>query len=113
MILTGGSGTVEELIARADKAVLITCFFYIRSVDPRSLLVTGLTRDGVFWVEGGRIAHPVTNFRWNESLVRVLSNVEAMSETVRTSPHDWKSTTSATPGMIVNDFELSSVSDAV
>jgi len=113
IVLTGGTGSVDDLIARADKAVLITCFFYIRQVDPRSLLVTGLTRDGVFWVEGGEVAHPVTNFRWNESLVRVLKNVEAMSETVRTSPHDWKSTTTAVPGMIVRDFELSSVSDAV
>ncbi|MBW2276351.1 MAG: TldD/PmbA family protein [Deltaproteobacteria bacterium] len=113
IVLSGGSGSVDDLIAGADKAVLITCFFYIRQIDPRSLAVTGLTRDGVFWVEGGKIAHPVTNFRWNESLVRVLKSVEAMSETVRTSPHDWKSTTTAVPGMIVRDFELSSVSDAV
>lgn len=113
VVLTGGSGSLDDLIAGADRAVLITCFFYIRQVDPRSLLVTGLTRDGVFWVEGGKIAHPVNNFRWNESLVRVFKNVEAMSETVRTSPHDWKSTTTAVPGMIVRDFELSSVSDAI
>jgi predicted Zn-dependent protease len=113
IVLTGGSGSVDDLIAGADKAVLITCFFYIRQVDPRSLLVTGLTRDGVFWVEGGKVAHPVNNFRWNESLVKAFKNVEAMSETVRTSPHDWKSTTTAVPGMVVRDFELSSVSDAV
>jgi len=113
VMLTGGTGSVDELITRADKAVLITCFFYIRQVDPRSLLVTGLTRDGVFWVEGGEIAHPVTNFRWNESLVKAFKNVEAMSATVRTSPHDWKSTTTAVPAMIIRDFELSSVSDAV
>jgi predicted Zn-dependent protease len=113
IVLTGGSGSVDELIGKADKAVLITCFFYIRQVDPRSLLVTGLTRDGVFWIEGGKIAHPVTNFRWNESLVKVLKNVRQMSQTVRTSPHDWKSTTTAVPAMIVDDFELSSVSDAV
>jgi predicted Zn-dependent protease len=87
--------------------------WYIRSVDPRTLLLTGLTRDGVFWLENGKISHPVTNFRWNDSPIRVLQQVEAMSESVRASPRDGSASNLWVPALRVKEFELSSVSDAV
>ena len=93
--------------------MLITSLFYIRVVDPRTLLLTGLTRDGVFWIEKGKISHPVTNFRWNESPARVLGNVEAMTAAVRAAPRESMATTLSVPALRVKEFELSSVSDAV
>jgi predicted Zn-dependent protease len=113
LLMEGGSGSLDELIADTPRGVLITSFFYIRFVDPRTLLLTGLTRDGVFWIENGKISHPVTNFRWNESPIRVLQNVEALSASVRAAPREGMDTTLMMPALRVKEFELSSVSDAV
>ncbi len=112
-IMVGGSGTTADLIASTKKGVLITSLWYIRSVDPRTMLYTGLTRDGVFWVENGEIVRPLTNFRWNDSPVAVLKNIEAMSASQRVSPRSWRSNTVSVPALRVKEFELSSVSDAV
>src|SRR5690606_9328921 len=76
LLMSGGHGSLDELIADTRRGVLVTSLFYIRFVDPRTLLLTGLTRDGVFWIEDGKLSHPVTNFRWNESPVRALENVD-------------------------------------
>jgi predicted Zn-dependent protease len=113
LLMAGGSGSIDDLIADTPRGVLITSFFYIRFVDPRTLLLTGLTRDGVFWIENGKISHPVTNFRWNESPIRVLQNVEALSASVRAAPREGMDTTLMMPALRVKEFELSSVSDAV
>ena len=113
VLMSGGKGSLEELIADTKQGVLITSLFYIRVVDPRTLLLTGLTRDGVFWIEKGKISHPVTNFRWNESPARVLGNVEAMTAAVRAAPRESMATTLSVPALRVKEFELSSVSDAV
>jgi predicted Zn-dependent protease len=112
-LMTGGSGSLAELIASTERAVLITSLWYIRGVDPRSMLHTGLTRDGVFMVENGAIAYPLTNFRWNDSPVAVLKNIEAMTAPVQVSPRSWRSASVAVPALRVSSFELSSVSDAV
>ena len=113
LLMSGGKGSLEELIASTERGVLITSLWYIRFVDPRTLLLTGLTRDGVFWLEDGKISHPVTNFRWNDSPIRVLQQVEAMSESVRASPRDGSASNLWVPALRVKEFELSSVSDAV
>lgn len=113
LLMSGGQGSLDELIADTRRGVLITSLFYIRFVDPRTLLLTGLTRDGVFWIENGKVSHPVTNFRWNESPVRVLENVDAMTAAVRTPPRESMDSTVVVPALRVKEFELSSVSDAV
>jgi predicted Zn-dependent protease len=112
-IMAGGTGTTEDLIKSTKRGVLITSLWYIRSVDPKSMLYTGLTRDGVFWIENGEIVRPLTNFRWNDSPVAVLKGIEAMSESARVSPRSWRSNTVRVPALRVKEFELSSVSDAV
>jgi predicted Zn-dependent protease len=113
LLMSGAQGSVDDLVASTARGVLITSLFYIRFVDPRTLLLTGLTRDGVFWIENGKISHPVTNFRWNESPVRVLSNIDAMSASVRAAPRESMASNFVVPALRVKEFELSSVSDAV
>lgn len=113
LIMDGGQGKVEDLIASTRRGVLVTSLWYIRSVDPRSMLFTGLTRDGVFWIENGKIAHPVKNLRWNESLVDVLKNVDAMSAAEQIPPRPWRSATHVMPAMRVKKFTFTSVSDAI
>ncbi|MET0412228.1 MAG: metallopeptidase TldD-related protein, partial [Polyangiaceae bacterium] len=112
ILMQGGQGSLSELIAGTTRGVLITSFWYIRDVDPRTLLLTGLTRDGVFWIEDGKIAYPVRNFRWNDSPVRVLKNVEAMSRSARVLERNGDGSVRV-PALRVKDFELTSVSDAV
>jgi len=113
LLMQGGSGSLDDLIASTKRGVLITSLWYIRFVDPKTLLLTGLTRDGVFWVENGKIAHPVSNFRWNDSPIRVLKNVDAMTKSARTSPREGTASNIWVPAVRVKEFELSSVSDAV
>jgi predicted Zn-dependent protease len=113
LIMSGGKGSLEELIASTERGVLITSLWYIRFLDPRTLRFTGLTRDGVFWLENGQISHPVSNFRWNDSPISVLQKVEAMSQSVRASPRDGSASNLWVPALRVKEFELSSVSDAV
>lgn len=113
LLMSGGRGSLDELIADTRRGVLITSLFYIRFVDPRTLLLTGLTRDGVFWIENGKVSHPVTNFRWNDSPVRVLENVDGMTAAVRAPPRESMDSTVVVPALRVKEFELSSVSDAV
>jgi predicted Zn-dependent protease len=113
VLMDGGKGTLDELIADTQRGVLITSLFYIRFVDPRTLLLTGLTRDGVFWIEDGKLSHPVNNFRWNESPARVLSHIDAMTAPVRAAPRESLAANVVAPAVRVSEFELSSVSDAV
>jgi predicted Zn-dependent protease len=113
LLMSGGRGSLDELIADTKRGVLITSLFYIRFVDPRTLLLTGLTRDGVFWIEDGKVSHPVTNFRWNESPVRVLKNIDGMTAAVRAAPRESMATNISVPALRVKEFELSSTSDAV
>jgi predicted Zn-dependent protease len=113
ILMSGGQGSLADLIASTERGVLITSFWYIRMVDPRTLLLTGLTRDGVFWIEGGKLAYPIKNFRWNNSPVQVLKNIDAMSAAVRVSPRADGFAGMSVPALRVKDFELSSASDAV
>ncbi|RZM29831.1 MAG: TldD/PmbA family protein [Pedobacter sp.] len=106
IVLEGGNQTLEELIKGTEKGILVTRFWYIRSVDPQTLLLTGLTRDGTFYIENGEIKFPVKNFRFNESPVIMLNNVEALGKPVRTG-------SGMIPPMKIRDFTFTSLSDAV
>ncbi len=105
-ILEGGNESLADLIKGTKKGILVTRFWYIRAVDPQTLLYTGLTRDGTFLIEDGKIKHPIKNFRFNESPVIMLNNVEAMGKPVRVNG-------SLIPPLKIRDFTFSSLSDAV
>ncbi|TRZ43167.1 TldD/PmbA family protein [Robertkochia solimangrovi] len=105
-IMEGGDSSLEDLIKETRKGILVTRLWYIRSVDPQTLLYTGLTRDGTFYIENGRIKHPVKNFRFNESPIIMLNNLEKLGEQVRTNG-------SLVPYMKIRDFTFTSLSDAV
>ncbi|NQX41721.1 Predicted Zn-dependent protease or its inactivated homolog [Pedobacter steynii] len=106
IVMEGGTQSLEELIKSTEKGILVTRFWYIRSVDPQTLLLTGLTRDGTFYIENGEIKFPVKNFRFNESPVIMLNNVEALGKPVRTG-------SGMIPPMKIRDFTFTSLSDAV
>ncbi|MFC5722448.1 metallopeptidase TldD-related protein [Streptomyces gamaensis] len=114
----GGTASLEELVAASGHegpALLLTSLWYIREVDPASLLLTGLTRDGVYLVEGGEVTGEVNNFRFNESPVSLLSRVTEAGRTERTLPREWGEyfTRAAMPALRVPDFNMSSVSQGV
>ena len=81
--MIGGWTSTEEMIRSTDRGVLLTRLFYLRMVDPRTLLVTGLTHDGKFLIENGKISHAIENFRFNESPLFMLNNVDAIGPAVR------------------------------
>ena len=112
IIMTGGTDSIEDMIKSTEKGVLVSRLWYIRMVDPQTLLLTGLTRDGTFYIENGEIKFPVKNFRFNESPVIMLNNVEALGRPERSiSVESYRSY--LVPPMKVRDFTFSSLSDAV
>ena len=113
LVMTGESRPLEELIRETDRGVLVTRLWYIRMLNPTDLTLTGLTRDGTFWIEDGRIAHAVNNFRWNESPVRFFERAEAMSRAERVADEDWAVSPSYVPAVRSSAFGFSSVSQAV
>ncbi|MFF2655230.1 metallopeptidase TldD-related protein [Streptomyces sp. NPDC058045] len=116
LILDGGSDAgLDEMVARTERGLLLTCLWYIREVDPATLLLTGLTRDGVYLVENGEVTGAVNNFRFNESPVDVLARATEAGRTERTLPREWNDffTRTAMPPLRVADFHMSSVSPGV
>ncbi|MDT0265201.1 metallopeptidase TldD-related protein [Streptomyces sp. DSM 44915] len=111
----GGTRSLDELIATTDRALLVTSLWYIREVDPKNLLLTGLTRDGVLLVEGGEVVGQVTNFRFNESPVEVLARASEATATELTRSREWGEyfPRTAMPGLRVPEFHMSSVSPGV
>ena len=105
-IVMGGNQSLADLIKSTDKGILVTRFWYIRAVDPQTQLYTGLTRDGTFYIENGQIKFPVKNFRFNESPVIMLNNLEALGKPVRAGGN-------LIPPMKIRDFTFTSLSDAV
>ncbi len=105
-IMGGGDASLDDLIKSTRKGILVTRLWYIRSVDPQTLLYTGLTRDGTFYIENGKIKYPVKNFRFNESPIIMLNNLETLGKQVRVDG-------SLIPYMKVRDFTFTSLSDAV
>ncbi|MFI6108740.1 metallopeptidase TldD-related protein [Streptomyces sp. NPDC093595] len=111
----GGERSLEEMVASTERGLLLTCLWYIREVDPATLLLTGLTRDGVYLVEGGEVVGEVNNFRFNESPVDLLSRATEAGRTEKTLPREWSDwfTRAAMPPLRVPDFNMSSVSQGV
>ncbi len=112
IIMEGGDQSVEDMIKNTERGILVSRLWYIRMVDPQSLLLTGLTRDGTFYIENGKIKYPVMNFRFNESPVIMLNNVEALGKPERSV--DVESYRSfLIPPMKIRDFTFTSTSEAV
>ena len=109
-----GAPALEEMIASTGRALLLTSLWYIRDVDPQTLLLTGLTRDGVYLVEGGEVVGAVNNFRFNESPVSMLGRMLEVGATVPTLPREWGDyfNRAAMPPVRVEGFNMSSVSQA-
>jgi predicted Zn-dependent protease len=99
--------SVEQMIAATERGLLVTRLWYIREVDPYEKILTGMTRDGTFYVEGGKVRYGVRNFRFNESLIHMLSNVEAMGTPVRASGEE--SFDMVVPAMQVREFNFTEV----
>lgn len=110
--MRGGGDAVADMIRDVKRGVLVTRLWYVRMVDPRSLLITGLTRDGTFLIENGAVTRPVVNFRFNESPVVVLGNILGVGRPERAVLAE-EATTLSVPPLLVKDFTFSSTSRAV
>jgi predicted Zn-dependent protease len=106
IIMDGGSESLQEMIKNTRRGILVTRLWYIRSLDLQTLLYTGLTRDGTFYIEDGKIKYPIKNFRFNESPIVMLNNIEALGKPERIDGN-------MIPPMKIRDFTFSSLSDAV
>ncbi|MFT3827138.1 MAG: TldD/PmbA family protein [Chitinophagaceae bacterium] len=112
IIMEGGTASLDELIKGTEKGILVSRLWYIRMVDPQTLLLTGLTRDGTFYIENGQVKFPIKNMRFNESPVIMLNNVEALGKPERTiSVESYRSY--LVPPMKIRDFTFTSLSDAI
>jgi predicted Zn-dependent protease len=106
--LLGGGKPLEQLIAGVERGLLVTRIWYVRELEPQTIGVTGLTRDATFLIENGRLSRAVRNFRFNQSLIDLLANVEALGREERTPASE-----SPVPPVVVKDFHMSSVSEAI
>ena len=106
IVMEGGEATLEDMIASTEKGILVTRFWYMRVVDPMKVIVTGMTRDGTFLIEDGKIVCGVKNFRFNQNVIDMLNNVEMMTESTYSGGM-------VVPAMKVRDFNFTSGSDAV
>ena len=111
LIMAGGTKSTADLVRETAKGVLVTRTWYIRMVDPQTVLLTGLTRDGTFYIENGEIKYPVKNFRFNESPVIMLNNIDELGKPVRVAG-DESSFVMMIPPMKLRDFTFTSLSDA-
>lgn len=107
LVVEGGQTSIEEMIASTDRGLLVTRFWYIREVDPYEKIMTGMTRDGLFLVERGKIAHAVKNFRFNQSVLEMLRNVEALGPARRATGEE--SFEMVVPPMKIRNFHFSEV----
>lgn len=110
--LAGGSQTQEELIASTPRGVLVTRLFYLRQTDPRTVMYTGLTRDGTFLIENGKVTKAIKNFRFNESPLLMLNNLEGLGRAVRVAGTESGGDV-VMPALKIRDFNFTSLSDAV
>ena len=115
LIMRGGNVSLSDMIQSIRYGVLITRFWYIRGLNPRTISYTGLTRDGTFLIENGEISRPVNNFRFNQSLAEVLQNVEMLGQPIQVAAGENSSvgTPVIVPSLKVSSFNLDSVSDAI
>jgi predicted Zn-dependent protease len=112
MSVDGASGSLEDMVKKVDNGLLLTTLWYIRMVDPNSLLLTGLTRDGVYHVKGGEVVGATNNFRWNDSPVSALSRIAHAGTSEWTQPREWAGdmTSMSMPPLVIKDFNMSTVS---
>jgi predicted Zn-dependent protease len=112
MSVDGASGSLEDMVKKVDNGLLLTTLWYIRMVDPNSLLLTGLTRDGVYHVKGGEVVGATNNFRWNDSPVSALSRIAHAGASEWTQPREWAGdmTSMSMPPLVIKDFNMSTVS---
>src|SRR4030042_4520797 len=111
LTMDGDNRSLEDLVAETDRGIFVSSFWYIRFVDQNTLLLTGLTRDGTFYIENGKFQYPIKNFRFNESPIMSLKNVEALSRPEKINMN-WGFNLKV-PGMRIRDFTFSSISDAI
>ncbi len=111
IIMEGGTKSTSELVRETERGILVTRTWYIRMVDPQTVLLTGLTRDGTFYIENGELKYPLKNFRFNESPVIMLNNIDELGRTVRVKADE--GSTMMIPPMRLRDFTFTSLSDAV
>ena len=112
LIMLGGTKSTTDLVRETERGILVTRTWYIRMVDPQTVLLTGLTRDGTFYIENGELRYPVKNFRFNESPVIMLNNIDDLGRPVRVAGNN-SSFTVMIPPMRIRDFTFTSLSDAV
>ena len=112
LIMVGGDKSTMDLVKGTKKGVLVTRTWYIRLVDPQTVLLTGLTRDGTFYIEDGEIKYPIKNFRFNESPAIMLNNIEEIGKPVRVAD-DESPFVMMIPPLKIRDFTFTSLSDAV
>ena len=112
IIMEGGTSTLDDLIASTERGLLITHFWYIRFLQPDTVQLTGLTRDGLFYIEKGRVQYPVMNFRFNQSVVEMLKNVEGMTAAVPVGQGRIEAM-NLLPTIKVENFNMASLSDAI
>jgi predicted Zn-dependent protease len=113
LIVSGEGPSLEEMIASTSRALLVTCFWYIRTVDPQTALLTGLTRDGVFLVENGKVKGAVNNFRWNMSPIAAFAQAIELGRSTPSLPREHDEFLRAkAPPMRIARFNMSSVSEA-
>ncbi|WP_269514107.1 TldD/PmbA family protein [Brevundimonas subvibrioides] len=111
IIMEGGTKSTSDLVRETERGVLVTRTWYIRMVDPQTVLLTGLTRDGTFYIENGELKYPLKNFRFNESPVIMLNNIDELGRSVRVKADEGGSL--MIPPMRLRDFTFTSLSDAV
>ena len=110
--MDGTNATVDDLIKGTTRGILVTRLWYLRQVDPRTILYTGLTRDGTFLVENGKITKALRNFRFNESPLFVLNNIEALGRAERLAGTE-QGGDIVMPSIRAKDFNFTSLSEAV
>ena len=107
LVLDGGKASLDAMIGSTDRGILVTRVWYVREVDPYQKILTGMTRDGTFLVEGGKVKHGLLNFRFNQSLIEMLNNVEAMGKAVRASGEE--AFDMVVPAMKIRGFNFTEV----
>ncbi len=112
LIMSGGTKSTSDLVRETERGILVTRTWYIRMVDPQTVLLTGLTRDGTFYIENGKLKYPLKNFRFNESPVIMLNNIDELGRPVRVGG-DETNLRMMIPPMRLRDFTFTSLSDAV
>ena len=110
MVIEGGTQSLQDLIKSTEKGILVTRFWYIRTVNPQTAQFTGLTRDGLFLIEDGAITKPVVNLRFTDSVVRLLQNTLMVSRNMRVRGAE---VGMIAPAVQARDFNFTSISDAV